>query len=394
MSKKTVLNAALLIGSMAIAFAVAEAGLRGYRKMQHRYSAENAQKRAHGWIREKSQDAFDREGEFYGRWDEFAKMRYSAYLGYWPASGVTGNGYVTNAQGFRNVDDVAREKADGELRVFVTGGSTAWAAGVRQEDTYAVALEGMLRERLGNPNVHVFNAGVGAYLSTHERIVVTNKIARLEPDAVVHLSGWNDPYAGYRGYSVMDDRWDYTSSAAVLGTYHRLFVYDADSARMMDPGPPKPHEHGLATFYYLDQIYYAKRLEAARRPHQAVVDDFVENLRLAKAAVADDVPYVLALQPTLYATEKKLTEWEQLLVTKNEAATPAYGQYNARVYALYRAQLPDAMNALGITYTDTDGAIAPEPRSVFTDHVHFGDRGNRLLAERLAQVLEPVLKAR
>ena len=47
-------------------FAVAEAGLRGYRKMQHRYSAEHAQTRAHGWIREKSQDAFDREGEWLG----------------------------------------------------------------------------------------------------------------------------------------------------------------------------------------------------------------------------------------------------------------------------------------------------------------------------------------
>lgn len=394
MAKKPLLNAALLIGSLAIAFAVAEMGLRGYRKMQYRYSAEHAQERALGWIREKSQDAFDREGDYYGRWDEFAKMRYSAYLGYWPASDVTGNGYVTNDLGFRNVADVGREKGADEVRIFVTGGSTAWGAGVRQEDTYAVALERTLSERLPGKRVRVFIAAVGAYLSTHERIVVTNKIARLQPDAVVHLSGWNDPYAGYRGYSVMDDRWDYTSSAAVLGTYHRLFVYDADSARMMDPGPPKPEEHSLAVFFYLDQIYYAKRLEAGRRPHQAVVDDFVENLRLAKAAVPAEIPYVLALQPTLYATKKALTEWEEILLTKNEAATPAYGQYNAAVYALYREQLTGALEPKGIVVTDLDAAIAAETRSVFTDHVHFGDRGNRLLAAQIAEVLGPLLEGR
>lgn len=394
MGKKTILDAALLVGSLAFALVVAEVGLRGYHKMQRRYSPEAAQQKAHGWIRTHSQDAFDREGDYYGRWDEFAKMRYSAYLGYWPASDHEGNGYRTNARGFRNVEDVPATKGDDELRVFVTGGSTAWAAGVRQEDTYAAVLEERLRARFPERRVHVFNAGVGAYLSTHERIVVVNTLARLEPDVVVHLSGWNDPYAGYRGFSVMDDRWDYTSSAAILGTYHRLFVYDADNAKMMDPGPPQRYQHGLATFFFLDQIYYARRLEDSRRSHQAVVDDLVTNMRIARAAIDEGVPHVFALQPTLYATKKTLTEWEKALLTKNEAATPAYGAYNAAVYALYRAQLGERLGSLGVTFTDTDPAIAAEERSAFTDHVHFGDRGNRRIAEHLEQVIAPLLAGR
>jgi len=391
MSKKLLTNVALLIISLAISVAAAEVLLRGYAKMQRRYTPKTAQNRAEGWIRERSQDAFDREGEFYGKWQTFAKMRYSAYLGYWPASNIEGSGYRTNNLGFRNDADIADKKADDEVRVFMVGGSTAWGAGVRQEDTYAVILQDILQKALPNKRVSVWIAAVGAYLSTHERIVTVNKLARLEPDAIVQMSGWNDTYAGYRGFSVMDDRWDYTSSAAVLARFHRLFVYDEDNARMMDPGPPTRKDHSLALFYFADQLYYAQRLKNARRPHQAVVDDLLTNVRIAKAAIPPEVPYVFALQPTIYATSKTLSEWETQLREKNEAATPAYGAYNAAVYSLYRAQLEEKLTSLKVDFIDLDPAIADEARSVFTDHVHLGDRGNRMLAERLAQRLQAKL---
>lgn len=392
MPSKLVSNVALLTITLAVSLGAAEVLLRGYRKMQTRYSVETAQGRAEAWIREKSEDAFDREGEFYGKWDTFAKMRFSAYLGYWPASNREGKGYKTNNLGFRNDEDLPATKGADEVRIFVVGGSTSWGAGVRQEDTYAAFLQDILQKRMPDKKVGVWIAGVGAYLSTHERITVVNKLARLEPDAIVHLSGWNDTYAGYRGFSVMDDRWDYTSSAAVLGQYHSLFVYDEDNAKMMDPGPPKPEQHSLVMFYMLDQLYYAKRLEAAHRPHQEVVEDFVTNLRIGKASVDPRVAYLCALQPTIYETDKELSEWEQHLLTKNEAATPAYGKYNAAVYALYKAQLPERLKALDIGWLDLDPAIAKEERSLFTDHVHFGDRGNRLMAEALAEPLLEALK--
>ena len=116
------------------------------------------------------------------------------------------------------------------------------------------------------------------------------------------------------------------------------------------------------------------------------------NLRIGKASVDPRVAYLCALQPTIYETDKELSEWEQHLLTKNEAATPAYGKYNAAVYALYKAQLPERLKALDIGWLDLDPAIAKEERSLFTDHVHFGDRGNRLMAEALAEPLLEALK--
>ena len=57
-----------------------------------------------------------------------ARMEYSSYLGYIPAAGHEATGYRTNGQHFRYDEELTRDKLPGEVRVFVTGGSTAWGA--------------------------------------------------------------------------------------------------------------------------------------------------------------------------------------------------------------------------------------------------------------------------
>ncbi|MCA9548887.1 MAG: SGNH/GDSL hydrolase family protein [Myxococcales bacterium] len=391
MGRKLLINVALVVITVAVCLGVVEVGLRGYLKMQRRYGPEHARDKALGWVKTKSEDAFDRPGEYYGKHDTFALMRYSTYVGYFPSAHHTGDGYQTNNLGFRNTEDIALVKPADEVRVVVLGGSTAWGAGVLQEDTYAAMLQSLLQAQLPGKAVRVWNAGVGAYLSTHERALVVDKVAALRPDAVVHLTGWNDTYSGYRGFDITDDRWDYTSSAAVLGQFHKMFTYDADSALGVDPGPPTRAQHDLALFYLLDQPYYAKQLDAKQKPHDQVVEGLLYNMKIARTA-ADEVPvYLVALQPTLYATKKALSPFEVEMKAHNQAQTPAFGDYNAAVYARYRALLPERLAALRIDMVDMDEAISAEARSVFIDHVHFGDRGNRMMAERLLQALLPKL---
>jgi lysophospholipase L1-like esterase len=393
MGRKLLINLLLVVFTVAVSGAVVEAGLRGYEKWQRRYGPDHAKDKALGWVKTKSEDAFDRAGEYYGRHDTFAVMRYSSYVGYFPAAHHVGDGYQTNNLGFRNAEDIALEKPPEELRVVVLGGSTAWGAGVLQEDTYAVMLQDQLQQARPDRQVKVWNAGVGAYLSTHERTLVTNRIAALRPDVVVHLTGWNDTYCGYRGFDITDDRWDYTNSAAVLGQFHKMFVYEDDSALAVDPGPPTRAQHDLSLFFLLDQPYYAKRLSAKQRPHAQVLEGLAYNMKLARFA-ADQVPlYLVALQPTLYATRKVLSPFEEEMKAHNLATTPAFGEYNAAVYALYRSALPERLAPLKIEVVDMDAAIQAEARSVFIDHVHFGDRGNRMMATHLAQAILPKLPA-
>jgi hypothetical protein len=41
----------------------------------------------------------------------------------------------------------------------------------------------------------------------------------------------------------------------------------------------------------------------------------------------------------------------------------------------------------GYVFVDADEAILEEPKSVFVDHAHLGDRGNRLVGQLLAKIV-------
>jgi hypothetical protein len=64
------------------------------------------------------------------------------------------------------------------------------------------------------------------------------------------------------------------------------------------------------------------------------------------------------------------------------------------MYAIYREWLPKLTRELGVYFHDADKAISTEQRAVFTDWMHFGDRGNRLIALHLFEVIETVLSNR
>ena len=94
-------------------------------------------------------------------------------------------------------------------------------------------------------------------------------------------------------------------------------------------------------------------------------------------------------------TEKRLADWEEYLLELAEVSYPGWPAYVREVYPQYRAAgLRRNAGAEGYRYADADPAIADEPESVFVDDFHFGDRGNRLIAEHLYELLLPLLEQR
>jgi hypothetical protein len=92
------------------------------------------------------------------------------------------------------------EKAPGEVRVVLLGGSQAWGAGARgSAGTFAALLEEELRAD-GLP-VNVLNAGVNASGIVRARDLYRGPVRRLAPDLVVADVGLNDSawLAGRRG---------------------------------------------------------------------------------------------------------------------------------------------------------------------------------------------------
>ena len=143
-------------------------------------------------------------------------MEYHSYLGYVPKKSTTGVGYTINSQHLRYDEDLSPQKPTNETRIFFTGGSTAFGAGVKQHQLYTTQLEKALSASFPGHQMRVVSAGVGAYGTVQERILIENDLLDLTPDVLVMFSGWNDTYFGYAGKDIRRDQ-DYMNFRARLG---------------------------------------------------------------------------------------------------------------------------------------------------------------------------------
>ena len=67
----------------------------------------------------------------------------------------------------------------------------------------------------------------------------------------------------------------------------------------------------------------------------------------------------------------------------SEESDVGYAEYNSKSYKMLKNVIKIDALEKGYLFLDADDAISQEIESVFTDHVHFGDRGNILIAEYL-----------
>ena len=121
----------------------------------------------------------------------------------------------TDIYGYRHNGDPARVVEDRAFKIFILGGSTAYGAGVCDDETVAAHLEKTLRNKIGSESIQVFNAGLGGYYSAIEFLRLSTEIAFQQPDLVISLSGTNDrPYADV----------DFKDLPEIAGRQSNLFV--------------------------------------------------------------------------------------------------------------------------------------------------------------------------
>jgi len=128
------------------------------------------------------------------------------FVGYGLEPGEQGNASINSMQ-FRHAGELKIPKPDGVYRIFVNGGSTAFGSGAPSQDrTIDGFLEKMLNEKLSprtGVRYEVVNTGNPGWTTTHERILVANRLVDLEPDLVLSLSGNNDVHWGIFGHNVL-----------------------------------------------------------------------------------------------------------------------------------------------------------------------------------------------
>lgn len=91
--------------------------------------------------------------------------------------------FVTNSQGFRNLEDFNYEKPAGVLRILSLGDSHTQGYEVRQDQTFSAVLKRYLQRH--QDKVQVINTGVSGFSTAEALVLLENEGLRYRPDAVV-----------------------------------------------------------------------------------------------------------------------------------------------------------------------------------------------------------------
>jgi lysophospholipase L1-like esterase len=292
------------------------------------------------------------------------------FVGSAPAPGVQANAHINTLQ-FRNARELVMPKPEGVVRVFLTGGSTAYGSGASSDErTVAGYLERELNDRLAQPThstFEVFTVANPAWASTHERIVTENLLSELQPDLVIALSGNNDVHWAEDGHNILWFRTYF--DANVFSIISRVF-HLGGGMELQDNLPP------------------------SRQPvkPETVAARLKKNVDLSVFALSRQrIPYLFALQPTLTAGSKPLTAREEDMLRKKSRKNPGHRDYFRSCYLAIDTVLSSAARGdfhylnLAAVFDQNAG------EEIFIDSYHFGDRGNELIARAIAAKLAEIL---
>jgi len=291
------------------------------------------------------------------------------FVGNGPRPGKNDNALINSMQ-FRADKEVTMPKPDHVYRIFITGGSTAYGSGAPdQERIIGGYLERILNTELSpitKMKYEVFTMANPAWASTHERIIVENRLSELEPDMVISYSGNNDVHWGRLGRNVLWFRsyadqhfWDMLNTAYESAGYSPMpEVVEVDSS------PIRP---------------------------SVVADRLEKNIRLICFTLSmQGARYVFVLQPNLFVSTKPLTAREHELL---QSRTPAVRDYFSQCYAELESRLA-ALSIGNFAYVDQSDIFGDftDKDEIFLDSCHFGDRGNEIVARRLFERLRSIIE--
>ncbi len=293
------------------------------------------------------------------------------FVGFAAAPGPLASGFVNSMQ-FRYAREIEIPKPSNICRIFLTGGSTAFGCGASSnETTIGGYLEAHLNEalRLRGIRCEVITAAAGAWSSTHERILIENRLVELEPDLVISFSGHNDAFWSVLGRNLLWFR-------AFQDDYYLVLLNSALAANSAEEFPSRDPSAGML-------VGPAKAAE--RLTHN------VECSHYALRKTGAD--YLFALQPVLELSQKVRTWREQQIV--KAVGSHAWFIQMQDYYQVFRRGL-QALEQPGFQFSDATRIFdtCDDDTELFIDTAHFGDRGNDLIAQYLRGEVLAIIRRR
>ena len=278
------------------------------------------------------------------------------FVGGAPMPGWHGVAHINSMQ-FRATTDLEIPKPRGLFRIFLTGGSSAYGSGApSNSQTIGGYLSAILREKL-SPSTklryEVLTMANAAWASTHERIVIENRLSEMEPNMIISFSGTNDVHWGEFGRDVLWFR-----------TYFDTFILHLIKIAYEITGEP-----------FTPAVV---QIAPNPIPPSVVAKRILKNVELSSFVLSMvGVDYFFFLQPTLAVTRKNLTKREMAFLGENRT-------YYQECYAQIDMALR-SFHAENFRYANLASIFdnVSDQDELFLDSNHFGDKGNEMLAQEI-----------
>jgi len=326
-----------------------------------------------------------------------------------------------NAQGFRRDQDVSLEKPPNTIRIFITGGSTAygWTTGwpdispalqfLYNNQTVDYYLEQELNRAFPSKHWEVVNAASPGYQLNMELAQIEAVLLRYRPDYCILLDGHNDlsslmkntsenydPYAAtpYTDeFKLVTNPDSFRSLIAFLALWlrnnsagFRLMGDHLQSVRNPQPAP-KPRTREVGDPVRFSDLTAAEQAQFATARGQLA---FYPRLarQIERILELDGVKSIFLLQPELFLTRKPLTDQERRMLDY-QRRNPALLLYALQqLYPEIGAKMMAAAQQDGFVFQNLMSVFDQTSEQTFSDDCHLTPEGNRIIAERLFQFLK------
>lgn len=303
--------------------------------------------------------------EFYNPSESQGMYTDHQYLEVVPSKNFTGEGPLegvsTNRHGFR--DDELRD-GDGIYTIVALGGSTTWGAGVSNNSmTYPSQLEKILNRRYRDRTFEVINAGVPGYTTAESLINFQFRALEYDPDMIIVYNAYNDLKVNH-----------------VEGC--RNGDYDC-WRRMNGEADDKPVWYYSRFFRFIVNKFGDRETQRYDNITSGGVESYRRNLRsLIGMAEKNNVKVVLSTMDHT-VTETNLENRPERLKSVRKFLPQLSYEGIRNGMETYNGVVRNVAESQNVSLVDNERKI-PSTFEYHTDHVHFTDRGARLLAENFA----------
>ena len=246
--------------------------------------------------------------------------------------------FSKNSEGFRG-PEFNKDKPDNTYRIIAVGGSTTFGAGVTYENTWPIILEKKLQNISESKNIEVINAGIAGITSFNESKLIKEKLIHYKPDLLIVYDGNNDMACKMVEHITKDH-------------------IESKEAKIKSCGVYSPDNY--------EKIYAERWSEICRVGEE------------------NGFETVFILQP-IPSFDKILSDQE----FHNYFLRPEHTSYLNSLESF--AQQTDNIEKHCAAAADFRGIFDYYLEPLYWDYGHVGDRGNEIIADKVLELISPIL---